>query len=72
MIGGQVGIAGHLEIADGVMIAAQSGIQANIKKPGSIVQGSPAFEITKYRKAYIHFRNLNDWYNRLDEIEKKP
>ncbi len=71
MIGGQVGIAGHLEIADGVMIAAQSGIQANIKKPGSIVQGSPAFEITKYRKAYIHFRNLNDWYNRLDEIEKK-
>ena len=58
MIGGQVGIIGHLVIGDGVMIAAQSGVGSNVKD-GSIIQGSPSFEIGKYRKSYVHFRNLN-------------
>jgi len=71
MIGGQVGIIGHLTIADGVMIAAQSGIGKNIVKKGEIFQGSPAFEISKYRKSYIHFRNLNEIKNKLDELETK-
>ena len=40
MIGGQVGIVGHLTIADEVKIAAQSGIANSIKEKGAIVQGS--------------------------------
>jgi UDP-3-O-[3-hydroxymyristoyl] glucosamine N-acyltransferase len=58
MIGGQVGISGHLKIADGVKIAAQSGIGNSIKKENSIVQGSPAFSIGDYKRAYVHFKNL--------------
>lgn len=58
MIGGQVGISGHLKIANGVKIAAQSGIGNSIKKENSIVQGSPAFNIGEYKRAYVHFKNL--------------
>lgn len=32
MFGGQVGIAGHLRIADGTKIGAQSGIPSDVKK----------------------------------------
>jgi UDP-3-O-[3-hydroxymyristoyl] glucosamine N-acyltransferase len=70
MFGGQVGVIGHISIADNVKIAAQSGIGKSITNQGEIVQGSPAFEINKYRKSYIHFKNLNDIKNKLDELEK--
>ncbi|MCD4745154.1 MAG: UDP-3-O-(3-hydroxymyristoyl)glucosamine N-acyltransferase [Bacteroidales bacterium] len=71
MIGGQVGIIGHLIIADDVKIAAQSGIGASIEKKGAIVQGSPAFEVGKYKRAYVHFRNLSNITSRINELEKK-
>ncbi len=71
MFGGQVGIIGHISIADEVKIAAQSGIGKSIDKKGEIVQGSPAFEVGKYRKSYIHFRNLGDLNNKVNELEKK-
>ena len=59
MFSGQVGIVGHLQIADNTTITAQSGISKSITKPGEVYMGSPAFEANKYRKAYIHFRNLD-------------
>jgi UDP-3-O-[3-hydroxymyristoyl] glucosamine N-acyltransferase len=70
MIGGQVGLVNHLTIADDVKIAAQSGVGKSITKPGTIVQGSPAFDISSYRKAYVHFRNLHQIRTKLDELEK--
>lgn len=71
MIGGQVGIVGHLSIADQTKIAAQSGIGSTIKKTGLTLQGSPAFEIVDYKKAYVHFRNLVALEKRLSNLEKK-
>jgi UDP-3-O-[3-hydroxymyristoyl] glucosamine N-acyltransferase len=71
MIGGQVGIIGHITIADEVKIAAQSGIGGNIKKEGAIVQGSPAYDISTYRKSYVHFRNLPKIIERLNDLERK-
>ena len=71
MFGGQVGIIGHLTIADGVKISAQSGIGKNIKKPGSIVEGTPAFSIADFKRAYVRFKNLDKMAKRLDELEKK-
>jgi len=68
MIGGQVGIVGHLTIGDNVRIAAQSGIQGNLKD-GAIVQGSPAFEITDYRKAYVCFKKLPQYFNLFYKIK---
>jgi UDP-3-O-[3-hydroxymyristoyl] glucosamine N-acyltransferase len=70
MFSGQVGIIGHLKIADNTIIAAQSGISKNINKSGEGYMGSPAFEVSKYRKAYIHFRNLPDLEERVSNLEK--
>ena len=70
MFSGQVGIVGHLEIADGTIVTAQSGISKNTKK-GEILMGSPAFDANKYRKAFIHFRNLDSIVNRLNILEKE-
>jgi UDP-3-O-[3-hydroxymyristoyl] glucosamine N-acyltransferase len=71
LFGGQVGVIGHISIADDVKVAAQSGIGKTIDIKGEIVQGSPAFEIAKYRKSYIHFRNLNEIKSKLNELEKR-
>jgi UDP-3-O-[3-hydroxymyristoyl] glucosamine N-acyltransferase len=69
MIGGQVGISGHITIGDEVKIAAQSGLSSNVKA-GEIMMGAPAFEISKYRKSYVHFRNLDKLVQRIDTLEK--
>jgi len=71
MFGGQVGLIGHLTIADGVKIAAQSGITKNIKEEGIVVQGSPAFEFGPYQRSYSLFRNLPKLRNQIIELEEK-
>ena len=70
MFSGQVGIVGHLNIADNTIITAQSGISKNITKAGEVYMGSPAFDANKYRKAFIHFRNLDSIAQRLSAVEK--
>lgn len=70
MIGGQVGIVGHLNIADGVKIAAQSGIGTSITTPGEIVQGSPAFNISDYKRTYVVFKKLPQLERKVNELEK--
>lgn len=71
MIGGQVGIIGHLFIANGVKIAAQSGVAGDIKQENFIVQGSPSFDISTYRKSYVYFRKLSQIVERINNLEKK-
>ncbi len=70
MIGGQVGIIGHLTIADGVKIAAQSGIGTSITHTNEIVQGSPAFPISDYKRTYVVFKKLPEIEKRIAELEK--
>jgi UDP-3-O-[3-hydroxymyristoyl] glucosamine N-acyltransferase len=70
MFSGQVGIVGHLKIADNTIITAQSGISKSITKPGEVFMGSPAFDANKYRKAYIHFRNLDALAIRVSKLEQ--
>jgi UDP-3-O-[3-hydroxymyristoyl] glucosamine N-acyltransferase len=70
MFSGQVGIVGHLKIADNTIITAQSGISKNITKPGEVYMGSPAFDANKYRKAFVHFRNLDSLAGRISAIER--
>lgn len=71
MFSGQVGIVGHLNIADNTIITAQSGISKSITKAGEVYMGSPAFDANKYRKAYIHFRNLDSIVQRLGKLEQQ-
>ncbi len=71
MIGGQVGIVGHIQIADGVKIAAQSGIGNTISNENEILQGSPAFSIGDYKRAYVLFRSLPKLKQQLDTVQKE-
>jgi UDP-3-O-[3-hydroxymyristoyl] glucosamine N-acyltransferase len=71
MFSGQVGIVGHLQVADNTIITAQSGISKSITKPGETYMGSPAFDANKYRKAFIHFRNLDALVQRVNTLEKQ-
>lgn len=69
MIGGQVGIVGHITIGDNVRIQAQSGIGKSLKD-GEVVQGSPAFGYGDFNKSFIHFKNLPKIVNELNDIKK--
>jgi len=71
MFSGQVGIVGHLDIADNTIVTAQSGISKSITKPGGVYMGSPAFDANKYRKAFVHFRNLDTIVQRIEKLEKQ-
>ncbi|MBK9285214.1 MAG: UDP-3-O-(3-hydroxymyristoyl)glucosamine N-acyltransferase [Sphingobacteriaceae bacterium] len=71
MIAAQVGIVGHIRIADGVKIAGQSGVAASIEKEGEIVQGSPAFPVSDYRRSYVLFRGLTKLNDKINNLEKK-
>jgi len=71
MLGGQVGLIGHLNIADGVKIAAQSGLTLSIKEPGKIVQGSPAFGFTEYQRSYVYFRKFPAIKAEIDALRKE-
>jgi UDP-3-O-[3-hydroxymyristoyl] glucosamine N-acyltransferase len=71
MFSGQVGVVGHLKIADNTILAAGSGVSKSITKPGGAYMGSPAFEITRYRKAYVHFRNLEALAERITKLEER-
>jgi UDP-3-O-[3-hydroxymyristoyl] glucosamine N-acyltransferase len=69
MIGGQAGVVGHIKVADGVKIAGQSGVGSTIDKENEIVQGSPAFAIGEYKRAYVLFRSLVKLNDRIKNIE---
>ena len=69
MIGGQVGIVGHLVIGDRVKIQAQSGISRNVKND-EVLQGSPALNYGDFNKSYVHFKNLPNIVNRINDLEK--
>lgn len=69
MIGGQVGIVGHIQIADGSKINAQSGVSKSIKEPNSAVTGSPAYDYTSALRSQAVSRNLPEIEKRLKELE---
>ncbi len=71
MFGGQVGLIGHINIADGVKIAAQSGIPKSIRQEGAVVQGAPAFDFGQYQRSYVLFKNLPNLKKQMDELERK-
>ena len=70
MIGGQVGIVGHLKIGDFVQVQAQSGINADVKDAQQMY-GSPAINAIDFKKSYVYFRKFPEIVKRLDQLEKE-
>ena len=69
MVGGQVGIAGHIEIADGTKITAQSGVSKSLKKAKQVVSGTPAFENAAALRIQAMTRHLPELEQRVKELE---
>jgi UDP-3-O-[3-hydroxymyristoyl] glucosamine N-acyltransferase len=59
MIGGMVGFAGHLTIADDVVVTGCSLVSASIKQPGSYSSGMPTVETRLWRRMVAHLRRLD-------------
>jgi UDP-3-O-[3-hydroxymyristoyl] glucosamine N-acyltransferase len=58
MIGGMVGFAGHLTIADDVVITGCSLVSASIKQAGSYSSGMPTVESRAWRRMVAHLRRF--------------
>ncbi len=69
--GGQSAAAPHIQIADNVKVVPQSGIPNTIKEPGSIVMGTPAFNIREFQRSFIVYKQLPDLFNRVKELENE-
>ncbi|NGX63497.1 MAG: UDP-3-O-acylglucosamine N-acyltransferase [Candidatus Anoxychlamydiales bacterium] len=65
IMGGQVGVTGHVEIEDGAMFATRSGISKNLKK--GKYRGSPAIDLNDYNRQYITYKNLSKTLKKLEE-----
>ncbi|MCF7806118.1 MAG: UDP-3-O-(3-hydroxymyristoyl)glucosamine N-acyltransferase [Simkaniaceae bacterium] len=70
MMGGQVGIVGHVELADGVMIATRGGVSKSIQEKGAY-GGSPIMPITEYNKQQVHLRKIEHYVNRIKNLENE-
>jgi UDP-3-O-[3-hydroxymyristoyl] glucosamine N-acyltransferase len=68
-LGGQTGVAGHISIGDGAIVGAKSGVSGDIE-PKSIMLGSPALEIRRYRRSAALFKNLPELLERIKRLEK--
>ncbi|MGB1800968.1 MAG: UDP-3-O-(3-hydroxymyristoyl)glucosamine N-acyltransferase [Gammaproteobacteria bacterium] len=64
MIAGAVGISGHIEIVDDVIVTAMSGVANSIKTAGVYSSGLPVTDNKTWRRNIIRFK-------KLDEILKK-
>ncbi len=60
MIGGMVGFAGHLTIADDVAVTGCSLVSASIRHAGSYSSGMPTVETRLWRRMVAHLRRLDE------------
>jgi UDP-3-O-[3-hydroxymyristoyl] glucosamine N-acyltransferase len=60
MIGGMVGFAGHLTIADDVSVTGCSLVSASIRQAGSYSSGMPTVETRAWRRMVAHLRRFGE------------
>jgi UDP-3-O-[3-hydroxymyristoyl] glucosamine N-acyltransferase len=70
VLAGQVGVAGHLRIGQGVVATAQSGIPNSIPA-GEMVSGYPAMSNRDWLKSSAIVRHLPDLKKRVAELEQR-
>ena len=70
-IGGQAGFVGHIEVADGTQVQAQSGMASEVQEAGQAFYGSPAIPYRDYLRSYAVFKKLPELYRRISDLEKR-
>jgi UDP-3-O-[3-hydroxymyristoyl] glucosamine N-acyltransferase len=69
IMGGQVGVSGHVTVDAMAMIAAKSGISKSIKS--GKYRGSPVLPINEFNRQEVHVRRLEEYVERIKKLEKK-
>lgn len=69
MLGGQVGILGHIILGDRVKIATRGGASKSLKE--GVYRGSPAIPIQEYNRQEVLLRKIESYAKRIQELEKK-
>ena len=70
MMGGQVGIVGHLEITDFVMIATRGGVSKSLTKSGRYA-GGPVVSLSDHNKTQVHLRRIELYAKKIATLEKR-
>ncbi|VAX06176.1 UDP-3-O-[3-hydroxymyristoyl] glucosamine N-acyltransferase [hydrothermal vent metagenome] len=71
MFGGAVSIAGHLDIADNVILTGRAGVRQSIDEAGIYGSGTPLEPVKKWMKNAVRFKQLDEMSKRISELEKK-
>ncbi|WP_372861216.1 UDP-3-O-(3-hydroxymyristoyl)glucosamine N-acyltransferase [Spongiibacter sp.] len=71
-LAGNIGVVGHIHIADGVHLTARSLVTKSIDKAGSYSSGgSPLMESNRWRKNTARLAKLDELYRRVQAMEKQ-
>ena len=70
MLGGQVGVGGHLRIGARAVAVGQSGVTNSVEE-GAMVAGYPAIGVREWRKASAVYRRLPEMKRRIEELEAR-
>jgi UDP-3-O-[3-hydroxymyristoyl] glucosamine N-acyltransferase len=71
MIGGGVGFAGHMDIADDTVITGFTLVSHTIREPGVYSGALPLDEARRWRRNSARFRQLDDMAARLKALERR-
>jgi UDP-3-O-[3-hydroxymyristoyl] glucosamine N-acyltransferase len=69
IIGGQVGIVGHINIANGSTIGAKSAVNNTIKEENMSWNGFPLIPLRDSLKVQVLTRRLPELVKRIEELE---
>ncbi len=70
IMGGQTGTVGHIQIADGAMFAARSGIKKSIKKAGKY-GGNPAISLDAHNREQVYVKRVAEYAKKIQALEQK-
>jgi len=69
-VGGQTGMDGHLQVGDGAVCGARSGVTKDVPA-GTFVSGYPAMAHNKARKIHAHLMRLPELKKKIAELEQR-
>lgn len=70
MFAGMVGMAGHIEVCDDVVVNGKGMISKSITKPGAYASNFPIEEARSWNRRVAMFRRLDKLLDRVSKLEK--
>lgn len=70
LIAGMVGIAGHLEICDDVVVTGRTFVNSSIREKGTYSGGLPMDDAKRWRRNSARFRQLDKLARRVNELSR--